>query len=360
MSLLDKQLKPPPPRRSHRRLYLSLGILAVVIVILLVFTNVPADAEFVVHFFTAPQHLTYSGHSAYVSAVAWSPDGKRIASASGDHTAQVWDAATGKHILTYRGHSSDVLALAWSPNGQYIATGSLDTTVQVWNATTGATVYTYRGHSGAVFDIAWSPDGQRIASASDDGTVQIWMALTGRRIATYTGSSNARGGAVASNAVAFSPGGRQVAIGTAGPAILIDAATARILGYYGPPGGNADAVTFSPDGRYLATGRDDFTVEVWDIATTTRVFTYTGHIDDVFTVAWSPNGKRIASGGADGTVQVWDALTGGHAYTYRGHADFYWGHFTFGQQVDSVAWSPNSKQLASGATDNTVQVWPDM
>jgi eukaryotic-like serine/threonine-protein kinase len=360
MSVLDKQLKPLPPRRSRKRLYISLGILAAVIAFIFLFTNLNADVAFVVHFATPPRHLTYNGHANYISAVAWSPDGKRIASASGDHTAQIWDAATGKLVLTYRGHSSDVSTLAWSPDGQYIATGSLDTTVQIWNATTGATVYTYRGHSDAVYDVAWSPDSQRIASASNDGTVQIWMALSGKLLATYTGSSNARGAPVASNAVAWSPGGKDVAIGGPGPAILIDAATARVLGYYGPNGGSAHAVAFSPNGQYLAVGRDDSTVEVWDVASVKNVYTYFGQTTDVFTLAWSPDGQRIASGSGDGTVQIWDALTGGHVYTYRGHADYYWGHFTSGQAVDTLAWSPNGKQIASGSTDNTVQVWTAM
>jgi WD40 repeat protein len=357
MSILDKQLKPAPRRRSRRRLYISLGIVIVLLAGLFIFTNVGNDVGFVVHFVAPPAHFTYSGHSDYISAVAWSPDGKRIASASGDHTAQVWDADNGGHVLTYRGHSSDVLALAWSPNGQYIATGSLDTTVQVWNATSGATVYTYRGHTDAIFDVAWSPDGKRIASVSADNTIQIWDALTGQNVVTYRGSASLRGGSTASNAVAWSTDGKTLAIGGVGPAMILDAATAKITGYYGPNGGESHAVAFSPDGKYLAIGRDDSTVEVWNLTTHSNVYTYNGHTADVFTVAWSPDSKRIASGGADATVQVWDALTGGHEYTYRGHLDYYWGHFTSAQEVDTLAWSPDGTHIASGGDDNTVQVW---
>ncbi|HLX58106.1 MAG TPA: WD40 repeat domain-containing protein [Ktedonobacteraceae bacterium] len=361
MSILEKKLTPAPQRRSHGRLYIILAIVVILVAVLLLFTNVNDEIAFIVHFVTPPKHFTYSGHSDYVSAVAWSPDGKRIASASGDQTAQVWDASDGSHVLTYRGHSSDVLALAWSPNGQYIATGSVDTTVQIWNSTSGARVYTYRGHTNVVSGLAWSPDGQRIASISDDGTLQVWDAFTGQHVVSNIISSpSARGEPAALNAVAFSPNGKYLAIGGAGQAILLDAATAKIVGNYGPQGGQANAVAFSPDGKYLAVGRDNLTVQVLDVAAQTSVYTYTGHIDGVFTVAWSPDGKRIASGGADGTVQVWDALTGSHEYTYRGHLDFYLGHFTSGQQVETVAWSPDGKYIASGGTDNTVQVWQPM
>jgi len=133
MSILDKGFT-RPPRRSRRRMIIILGVVLVVILALVFFTDVPGEIAFVVHFVTPPNHFTYHGHSDYVSAVAWSPDGKRIASASGDHTVQVWDATNGGHVYTYRGHASDVLTVAWSPDGKYLASGSLDTTVQVWNA----------------------------------------------------------------------------------------------------------------------------------------------------------------------------------------------------------------------------------
>jgi WD40 repeat protein len=322
MSILDKEFT-PPPRHSRRRLVIILSVIVVAILAITLFTDVRGEIAFVVHFVTAPNHFTYHGHTDYVSAVAWSPDGSRIASASGDHTVQVWDATGGGHVYTYYGHATDALTLAWSPGGKYLASGSLDTTVQVWNATNGDRLYTYHGHNDAVFDVAWSPDGTRIASAR-------------------------------------SPDGKRIVIGGLGDAILLDAGTARPLGYYGYHGGTVHSVAWSPDGNYIATGRDDTTVQVWNVATTKNVYTYTGHTTDVFTVAWSPDGKRIASGSADGLVQVWDALTGNHVYTYRGHADYYWGHFTSGQAVDTMAWSPNGKRIASGGNDMTVQVWQAM
>jgi serine/threonine protein kinase len=116
---------------------------------------------------------TYHGYDKML-AVAWSPDGKRIASGGIDHTVQVWNATDGSSAFTYKGHSSSVNAVAWSPNGKWIASGSDDMTVQVWNAIDGSSAFTYSGHSNRVNAVAWSPDGTWIASGSDDTTVQVW------------------------------------------------------------------------------------------------------------------------------------------------------------------------------------------
>ncbi len=116
----------------------------------------------------------YRGHSSTVDTVAWSPDGKRIASGSYDNTVQVWNAGDGSQPFTYKGHSDMVAAVAWSPDGKRIASGSADNTVQVWNPSDGSQLFIYRGHSDMVRAVAWSPDGKYVASGSVDSTVQVW------------------------------------------------------------------------------------------------------------------------------------------------------------------------------------------
>ncbi len=290
---------------------------------------------------------TYRGHFSAVDAVAWSPDGRRIASGSQDNRVQVWDAADGGHVYTYRGHSNGVFAVGWSPDGRRIASASTDYTVQVWDATDGGNVYTYRGHSGGVFAVAWSPDSKRIASGSQDNTVQVWDAANGGHLFTYRRHS----GSV--NAVAWSPDGKRIASGSGqlqGTDHTVQVWDAADGGHVYSYRGHADAVNavgWSPDGKRIASGSQDNTVQVWDAADGGHLFTYRGHSDIVSAVAWSPDDKRIASGGSDKTVQVWDAVNGGHAYIYHGHSALVW----------SMAWSPDGKRIASGSEDRTVQVW---
>lgn len=135
---------------------------------------------------------TYQGHARNIRALAWSPDGKRIASTSDDYTAQVWDALTGKNPIIYRRHTSYVEGVAWSPDSKRIASGSADTTVQIWEPDTGNLIYTYRGHNLWVNRIAWSPDGRYIASGEQASTggriaqVRVWEAITGKTIVITT------------------------------------------------------------------------------------------------------------------------------------------------------------------------------
>ena len=125
-----------------------------------------------------------------VNAVAWSPNGKRIASTGNDNAVQIWDAVDGGHVYIYRRHVSQGNyyggnAVVWSPNGKRIASAGNDTTVQVWDAADGGHVYIYRGHTGIVNTVAWSPNGMRIASTANDNTVQVWDAVNGVRFYIY-------------------------------------------------------------------------------------------------------------------------------------------------------------------------------
>jgi serine/threonine protein kinase/Tol biopolymer transport system component len=290
------------------------------------------------------QPFTYTGHTDSVRAVAWSPDGKRIVSASFDGTVRVLNASDGSEVFIYTGHTDSVWSVAWSPDGKRIASGSRDNTAQVWNASDGSHVFTYTGHaSNDVNTVAWSPDGKLIASGSDDKMVQVWNASDGSHVFTYTGHTELMW------SVAWSPDGKWIASGSRDNTVQVWNARGgnKVFTYQGHSG-TVKAVAWSPDGKRIVSGSDDKTAQVWNASDgSSSVFIYKGHTNTVWSVAWSPDGKQIASGSLDKTVQVWNAGDGNNMFTYKGHTDL----------VGSVAWSPYGKWIASGSSDKTVQVW---
>lgn len=299
--------------------------------------------------------LTYRGHHGKVHALAWSPDGRYIASSGQDETIQVWDASNGETVLTHRTSALQPPALAWSPDGRYIAcTGGLFAEmVQVWEAATGQTASdhaTYDKHSEQVQAIAWSPDGSSIASAGDEGVVYIWNALTGRTIASYRGhSGSVRALAWSQNRLALSDQGiSHIASGGDDKTVHVWKAErgSNVTVYYAHLD-RVNTVVWSPGGTHLASASDDATIHVWDAFTGRRALTYSQHNGAVASVAWSPDSVRVASGGYDESVQVWHALTGRTLAVYRGHTDW----------VQCVAWSPGGTRLASASWDGTVQLW---
>ncbi|OBT42047.1 hypothetical protein VE00_07428 [Pseudogymnoascus sp. WSF 3629] len=285
---------------------------------------------------------TLEGHSGPVNSVAFSPDGKQVASGSDDNTVRLRNAATGAELQTLKGHSRWVWSVAFSPDSKQVASGSSDNTVRLWNAATGAALQTLKGHSGWVKSVAFSLDGKQVASGSGDNTVRLWNAATGAELQTIEGHS----GWVKS--VAFSPDGKQVASGSGDNTVrLWNAATGVELQTLEGHSGPVNSVAFSLDGKHVASGSDDNTVWLWNAASGAALQTLKGHSGSVWSVAFSPDGKQVASGSSDNTVRLWNAASGAALQTLEGHPG----------PVNSVAFSPDGKQVASGSDDNTVRLW---
>jgi WD40 repeat protein len=310
-----------------------------------------------------PGIAVLSGHTGQVVSVTFSPDGKTLATGSFDHTVQLWDVETGRQIgepLTSQNGPTE--SMAFSPDGKTLATGGGDGTVRLWDVATGhQSGHTLAADSGFISAVAFSPDGRTLASGGN-GAV-LWDVATGHqvghRLTGHTGPVDS---------VAFSPDGKTLATGhnpltepsvigktpatgsDDGTVRLWDVATGHQIGHpLTGHTGNVLPLTFSPDGKTLATGYRDGIIRLWDVATGHQIGNpLTGHTGSAWSVRFSPGGKTLASSGNDGTVRLWDVATGhqiGNPLT--GHTDIVW----------SVAFSPDGKTLASGSDDGTARLW---
>ncbi len=286
--------------------------------------------------------------SNWVYTVAFSPDGKTLASGNADGTIQLWNAATGQQIRPpLNGHAGEDNSIAFSPDVKTLAGGDSNGTIQLWNVATGQQIRPpLNGHAGEVNSIAFSPDGTTLASGSDNNAVQLWNVATGQLTENSVASNIGQ-----VNSVAFSPDGKTLASGNQNGTIwLRNAATGQPIG--NPVTGNTgpvNSVAFSPDGKTLASGSNG-EVQLWNAATgqPTGTILRTGDIKPVNSVAFSPDGGTLATGSSDDTVRLWDRATGQQiGPSLTGHTGW----------VQSVAFSPDGSTLASGSTDHTVRLW---
>jgi WD40 repeat protein/tRNA A-37 threonylcarbamoyl transferase component Bud32 len=287
---------------------------------------------------------TCRGDRSSMTGVRFSPDGTRLASASRDHTARVWDAATGALVCTLEGHANVVNSLCFSPDGTRVATSSEDNTVRLWDARSGRELRTLKGHDDTVVGLSFSHDGRRLASSSTrdrKGEVKVWDVQAGQQVLSIRHSGGVHG-------IDFSPDGRRLAgAGSDGTVRLWDAQTGQVLLTISGHTNRVLAVAFSPDGTLLASGSMDQTARVWDAATGQQVACHRGHKNDVIGVPFSPDGTLLASASQDGTVKVWRATADSRCVILRGHTKF----------LSEVKVSPDGRTIASAACDGTVRIW---
>jgi len=289
---------------------------------------------------------TLRGHDDTETNLAWSPDGKSIASMSDDGTVRLWDASTGREVRSFDVDLESLHTVAWSPDGKTLATGGLWESddsfarLDLWDMGTGKKLRTLRGPVMVgdfgkwtdVWSLVWSPDGKFLAFGSGD-TVEIFDPGTAQRVRTLKGHQQEV------KSVAWSPDGKSLASSSNDETIkLWDASTGRELRTF--PAHWARSLVWSPDGKSVAWANND-KVQLLDIGTGNEIRT----LDSL--PVWSPDGKAAASVGSNHTVKLWDAASGKELLSLRGHTD----------TVNDVVWSPDGKSLASASDDRTVKLW---
>jgi len=276
-----------------------------------------------------------------IYSVAFSMDGKKLASGSKNSNVHIWDVYSGKEIMRFEGHTGRVNAVAFSPDGKILASGSYDKTVRLWDIYSGKEIMLF-SHVYRVKSVAFNPSNTMLASGSYDNGVHLWELKSGKKLADFyrhTGKIHA---------LVFSPNGKILASSSKdGNVILWDIASKKLLTVLKGHSSDVRTIAFSPDGKILASGSRDKNICLWNVETKKELNCFEGHLSDVRGVMFSPNGKILASVSKDISIRLWDTTIGKQMASFRGHSE----------DIRTLSFSPNGNILATGSLDGNILLW---
>lgn len=281
-------------------------------------------------------------HGYLIEALAMSPDGKAVATAGSDETLRLWDLATGKELRRFS-QEKRPYAVAFSPDGKLLA--SADSTIRLWDLTGSGEARQIKVGKEYIRALAFSADGKLLASAGDDKLIRLWDVATGKELRGCGGHESVV------RHLAFAPDGSRLASADGGHTVSVwDVAAAKRVRQF--PGGETQylisSVAFTSDGKGLLSGSKDNTIRWWNVETGEEVRCFRGHEKDVRFVTMTRDGKTLASAGWDRTIRLWDATTGKEKHCIRDSA---WG-------AAALAFTPDGAILVSGgAWDSAIHRW---
>lgn len=294
-----------------------------------------------------PKLMLPIGSKLEVLSAQFSPDGKRIVTASADKTALVWDAVSGNLLLILDDHKDIVSYAEFSPDGKKIVTSSYDNMVRVWDAETGERLYTLKGHKDSVLSARFGFDSRKIVSASVDGTAKLWDAVTRRLIADLSGHE------AKVNSAQFSPDGKKIVTAAANGTVAIWDTKTGDGKYIGDKTdaqhrGAVISAQFSNDNNYIITASEDRTAKIWDIKSNKLLMTLQKqHTDKLNSAQFSPDGTKVVTCSRDNTARIWNVADGNVLWTLEGHTN----------SVKSAQFTPDGKKIITTSFDTTARIW---
>ena len=287
-------------------------------------------------------HAVLKGHTSHVVSAAFSPDGKRVVTASVDQTARLWDVESGKEVAVLKGHTDDVWSAAFSPDGKRVVTASVDQTARLWDVESGNEIAVSKGHTNSVWSAAFSADGKRVVTASSDRSARLWDTESGAEIAALKGHTDDVWRA------AFSPDGKRVVTASSDEsARLWDVESGKEVAVLKGHTDDVVSAAFSADGKRVVTASSDETARLWDMDSGNELAVLKGHTDDVWSAVFSPDGKCVVTASSDKTARLWDVESGKEIAVLKGHTD----------DVVSAAFSADGKCVVTTSLDQTARLW---